>query len=69
VRNAGTPSKFWQLNPLSRYLKKKLIISSHDNTRILVIKCFENIEEILFLSITKKNGAIEVVGRKVTIGL
>jgi hypothetical protein len=55
VRNAGTPSKFWQLNPLSRYLKKKLMISSHDNTKILVIKCFENIEvEILLLSITEK---------------
>ena len=65
VRNARTPSKIWQLNPLSRYPKKKLMISAHENTNILVIKCSENIEvEILLLSITKKNGAIEVVGQK-----
>ena len=41
------------------------MISAHENTNILVIKCSENIEvEILLLSITKKNGAIEVVGQK-----
>ena len=37
----------------------------NDNTKIWVMECSENIEvEILLLSTTKRNGAIEVVGRR-----